>query len=268
MRNIIGLITDFGIKDHYVGVLKAVILSINPHIHFIDITHSVVPFNLMSASYLLYSSWDYFPEGTVFLSVIDPGVGTERDVIVYFKDNKYLVTPDNGIISLLMKRKTKAQAVKVSNETIEKIRIGSSDTFHGRDIFAPVAASITLGGLDSLKVENIKPVILDKIIPALNKEKCTLVGQIIHIDRFGNCISSIHLSDFKKLKQSSGCTITTLSLKLPKILRCFFDVSPGQPLAYWGSSGFLEIGIREDNASKVLNLKQGEKIIIEIKHTF
>ncbi|MBN2444509.1 MAG: SAM-dependent chlorinase/fluorinase [Spirochaetales bacterium] len=259
----IALLTDFGLRDSYVGVMKGVMLNSYPEVSFIDISHSIEPFNIISASYLLYSAWDYFPKGTVFLSVVDPGVGTERNILLYLYNNNILITPDNGTISVLKRMHPASRTLIVSNQTIEKKRIGMSDTFHGRDIFAPLAADIAKNGLASIQAREEEGVVLKKVWPEIDKEKAKVSGSFIHIDHFGNCVSSIHASDLAGIQINAPASIHIGETRIHGVKRCFSDAAPGEFLVYEGSSGFLEVAVREGNAAENLHITDETRICIQ-----
>ncbi|MBN2532881.1 MAG: SAM-dependent chlorinase/fluorinase [Spirochaetales bacterium] len=263
MKKIISLLTDFGLSDSYVGVMKGVMLKIDPDIRFVDITHSLSPFNITSASYLLFSAWDYFPGGTVFLSVVDPGVGTSRKTLLYMLNNKFLITPDNGTVSLLMRMHRNGQAFFVSDTTIEECRVSESATFHGRDIFAPLAASLVKNGLDAIRTEQGEPVLLDVVWPVIDEEKKRATGKILHIDRFGNCITSLHHTDVPRIWSKETCRVTAGTIIINGIHHCFSDVPKGNPLVYKGSSDFFEIAVREGNAASALHFTPHMDIVFD-----
>lgn len=263
MKKIISLLTDFGLCDHYVGVMKGVMLTVDPDLRFIDISHSLPPFTILSASYLLFSAWEYFPAGTVFLSVVDPGVGSTRKTLIYVIDNKFLITPDNGTISLLHRMYDNGRALFVSEKLIDTFRVSNSSTFHGRDIFAPLAARVAKYGLDKIQAEEREPVIFDTVWPDINREKKRVTGTIIHIDRFGNCISTIHHSDLSVIQFNESCKVKTANTVIRGISQCFSDVPRGKPLVYRGSSGFLEVAVREGNAASILDITQHMKITVD-----
>jgi hypothetical protein len=257
MQTIVALLTDFGSKDNYVGILKGVLLDINKKIQCIDICHDVYPYNIVSASFLLYSSFDYFPKDTIFLIVVDPGVGSARNEIVGIIDGKYVVCPDNGIITLLYKMKNSGDFYKIDrNKIIKTTKREINPTFHGRDIFAPACGIISKNGFKKIITDKINPLKIDTFNNKILKNK--IIGKIIHIDIYGNCITSIYKNDIKKFKSINKIKINKTTIF--GINKYFSEVPPGKILAYWGSSGFLEIAIREDNVCKKLNIKQLDSV--------
>ena len=186
----IALFTDFGIQDAYVAQMKGVILSINPQAHLIDLTHDITPFHIHEAAYLLEQSTRYLPAGTVIVAVVDPGVGTSRrPVVVLTEVEKYYVGPDNGLFSGVIQHERLKQA-SVLREAAYFRCAEVSATFHGRDIFAPVAAHLTLG----IALERFGPRITDLVIRPFAQPQMhhgTVCGTVLHIDRFGNVVTNI-----------------------------------------------------------------------------
>ncbi len=256
MNSIVTLTTDFGKNDYYAAAMKGVILRINPEINIIDLSHEISPFNIMEANFFLANCCTYFPEGTIHIAVIDPGVGTKRDPIVVSAGSQVFVCPDNGLLTLISKKLQIKEARVINNKAIMPEYLSS--TFHGRDIFAPVAANLASG----TKIENVGYK-LDKItmidIPAPIIEKGKITGEIIHIDKFGNLISNIDHNFFEKGKKYE---ILIKNKRLDKINQAYGEKKKNELLALIGSSNLLEISVNQGNASKTLSINIGEKIII------
>ena len=273
MNGIIAILTDFGNRDAYTAAMKGVILSLNRKATIIDICHQIPSYSIVSASYLIYTVWDYYPEGTTFLSVVDPGVGSSRGILIAIDSihSKTLVTPDNGTVSMLVRMKKVDSFYKPSDDAINRIKKlipNTSSTFHGRDIFSPLAALISLEKTDSLIGGNIKPHLLNDVNPKISSTKSTKIieGKILHIDSFGNCISSIHQKDIPTpdiLTKRLSLDIQVGKTKLKKLSAYFSQVSRGEPLAYIGSSGFIEVAINQGNAASSLKIRIGDKIIVK-----
>jgi len=266
---IIALLTDFGTKDPYAGIMKAVISGICPEAKIIDLTHEIEPYEVVSASYVLYSSWNYFPTGTIFLSVIDPGVGSNRRELVAVSQSKSVITPDNGTISLLYRMNKDLIAYRAGKSLLEELKASRpaySHTFDGRDLFAPLAAIAAESGLSNIVGERVEPVLLTEIESKITEGRVS--GRVIHIDRFGNSITSIHIEDIKeKNTYASRASVFIYGRKKGQILkihRSFSDVKIGEALAYWGSSGFLEIAVRNGNASQLLKLGLRDMVELEL----
>ncbi len=252
MNSCIALLTDFGNQDHYVGVMKGVILSINPNVNIIDISHNVESYNLKQASFMLLNSYQFFPKKTIFISVVDPGVGSLRKPIAIMTNNYFFIAPDNGIISYILHKDKPIKIIELTNN--EYHLPDSSNTFHGRDIFAPVGAHLSMDyNIDKLGKELRIQDLITLELPYLKILKNQIIGEIIYHDKFGNLITSIPESILNKYVIKN---IQVGSIIIDKIYKTFSDVKIGDILAYIGSSGYLEIGIRKANASKLFkNIK-------------
>lgn len=260
--NVIALTTDFGLEDYYVGAMKGVMLNIAPQARFVDISHDIPPHDIMAGAWVLRNSAHLYPSNTVHLVVVDPGVGTARKPIALKIEDHYFVGPDNGIFSLLTDG-NEFQAVHLTNKNFWNPN--PSNTFHGRDIFAPVAAHLSAG----VKLEQLgEP--LDELetyrwaSPVADKDG--LQGWIIHIDKFGNLITNLSdtiiedVIDRQEVKIYVGNTILT------EIVDTFDSVVKGEPAAYIGSSGMLEIAINKGDAQEMLGIKKGAQISLVLQH--
>jgi len=255
----IALLTDFGVEDNFVGVMKGVMLSINPDLKIIDITHNISPQSIIEASFLLRNSYKYFPENSIFLCVVDPGVGTQRDIIILKKNKNIFIAPDNGLLSPLLEleKENKLYKLKIPNKYIP---LPQSVTFHGRDIFAPLAAFISKGiNLKKIAISTNK---INKLeFPHIQKQKNILKGEIIYIDRFGNCISNISEKDFLNFIKSHKFLIKIKNIKI-KIISKNYQINKKYG-AIFNSFNLLEIFVPNGNAAKKLNIKLHQKIIIK-----
>ena len=255
----IALLTDFGLNDNFVGVMKGVIYRINPRAKIVDISHQVESHNIREAAFLLRSSYPYFPEGTVFLIVVDPGVGTERKSVIVETEKYLFVAPDNGVLSFLKERDIK-RIIQITNE--EYFLKPVSRTFHGRDIFAPVAAHLSRGE----KVEKFGPAIrkIEKLkFPEPQVKNNRLVGEVLYVDRFGNLITNISEDAFLRFTEGKKFQVVIGKVKISKISSSYQGGKQGIPIAIFGSFDNLEISLYQDNASRRLNLNKGSKIYIE-----
>jgi len=278
---IITLTTDFGISDVYVGVMKGVILNINPDAQVVDITHAISPQNIHEAAFTINSAYRYFPKDTIHVIVVDPGVGSERQAIVCQIDSTFFVCPNNGVLSYLLQNieteKTYIpEAVTIENPTYLLPRV--CNTFHGRDIFAPVAAHLSLG----VPLAEIGTPIRDLArfpVPAIRISEDTLTGQIINVDSFGNLITNISenalaafllpsasnkeaVGQLDKHKVSEKFEIIAGSTSLKKLNGAYAESGTGEPLAIIGSFGLLEIAINLGNAEARLGIKNGDTVIV------
>ncbi|MBW2603729.1 MAG: SAM-dependent chlorinase/fluorinase [Deltaproteobacteria bacterium] len=264
--SIITLLTDFGTKDAYVGIMKGVILSINPSAVVVDVCHYIDPQDWVEAAYLIKSSYRYFPKGTVHIIVVDPGVGGDRSIVAVELSGHIFLAPDNGVLTLLIDEGETGAMVRVENTRYFLNSI--SRTFHGRDIFAPVGSHISKG----VPIEKLGPH-LDKqdlirlgIPKPYISNKGELIGTIISIDRFGNCISNINencLNKFVKNGPEKRLEIKTGKTVIKSLSRSYTDVGSGYPLAIIGSFGYLEIALNCDNAGRRLSIEKGDTIILK-----
>ena len=260
---IIALLTDFGLSDNFVGVMKGVIYRINPEAKIVDLCHQIESHNIYQAAFLLKKSYPYFSEGTVFVVVVDPGVGGERKPIIV-KTEKYLfVAPDNGVLSFLVERDIK-KIIHITNE--EYFLKPVSRTFHGRDIFAAVAAHLSEGE----RIENFGPAIKDMErieLPEPGVEKNRLLGEIIYVDRFGNLITDINRDVFLQFIERKKFRIVIGETRISKISSSYQEGKEGSPIAIFDSFDNLEISLYRSDASRSLNLNKGSKIYIEKSNT-
>ncbi|OAG28417.1 SAM hydrolase/SAM-dependent halogenase family protein [Thermodesulfatator autotrophicus] len=244
------LLTDFGLKDHYVGVMKGVIKSITPEVDIIDLTHEVPPQEVKAGAFLLGVSYHYFPCKSIFVAVVDPEVGTGRKGILVSAGDYFFVGPDNGIFSFVLEKEEIFSAWELKNKAYFRSEISS--TFHGRDIFAPVAAHLARGVPPKElgpPLKNITRLPWPKII----KEEDRLKGAVIYADRFGNLITNIHEKNLtgRKIKK-----VIYQGLEIP-FLKTYALAPPKSLLALIGSEGYLEIAVSQGSAAEKLGT-QGE----------
>jgi S-adenosylmethionine hydrolase len=253
---LIALITDFGHRDSYVGVMKGVIRSENPDVEIIDITHSIESFSILEAQYVLYSSVRYFPAGSVFCVVVDPGVGSSRRCLAATAGRYSFVLPDNGVLSAVESPELRVHAI---DETAFQF---VSSTFHGRDVFAPVAARISGG----TALDSFGPHIDDwerKQFAPYESDGGVHAGAILHVDRFGNVITSI---PSRSLDRRWGAVITVeigSARFRARTCRTFYDLADQALGVLPGSSGFLEIVMNRYSAAKATQSVTGATIRME-----
>ena len=257
---VITLLTDFGTADYFVAAMKGVILTINPQVSLVDITHEIPPQDIEAGAFTLLTCYRDFPEGTIHVAVVDPGVGSSRRAIVVRAGWYYFVGPDNGLFSYVCDREPSAEVFHVT--ATEHFRPSPSPTFHGRDVFAPVAAALS----KDIQVEELGPQVSDAVrlapLSPTRDEIGKLRGRIIHIDHFGNCITNFtrgDLPDTEAVKLSvNGRVIETF--------RQFFTDKTGSEeeiFAIWGSAGYLELAVNRRSASEFLSAKRGDAVILE-----
>jgi S-adenosylmethionine hydrolase len=243
---IITLLTDFGLSDPYVGIMKGVILSIHPEARLVDISHEIHPGDVRQAAILLEEAYPFFPPGTIHLTVVDPGVGSERRPIGFKAMDQVFVGPDNGVFSAFLGGRDRGSVVHVTENRFFLPAI--SHTFHGRDIFAPVAAHLARGvDLHEMGSAVTDPVCLD--IPSVMINEQSLHGEVTRIDRFGNLITNIPAQTFESWMAGNRVLFTIGQLSLETFGRTFSDVAPNSALALVGSSGHLEIAVNMGRAS-------------------
>lgn len=258
---IITLTTDFGSKDPYVAEIKAVILSLSPDARIVDLTHEVDKFNTRMASYVLACAAPYFPKGTVHVVVVDPGVGTRRRALLIQTRNGFYVGPDNGVLTLAANDQGIEHVFEITNRKFMLSRI--SNTFHGRDIFAPAAAHL----INGTKPEEFGPEI-DKVskpgFTRIVKRRNMPVGEVLHVDGFGNIITNFRKRELDSMDPKEVVNVRFRSTKLRlKLCKAYAEVGKGEALAIVGSHSFLEISVNQGNAAKKLKVKAGDKITLK-----
>ena len=245
---VISLLTDFGTADYFVGAVKGAILSVNPAAVIADITHEIPPQDVETAAFTLLAAYETFPPGTIHFAVVDPGVGSERRPIVLRAGKWLFVGPDNGIFTYIYDRESSHQTFHITAE--KYFRPSPSTTFHGRDIFAPVAAALSKG---------VKPEAFGPLITGEVRLPNSLTPRIIHIDRFGNCITNITRDLFDNEQQPA----LVIKRKVIDTFVDFYGAAPPNTLfGIWGSAGFLEISVKGNSAAKMLGAKHGDRVIL------
>jgi S-adenosylmethionine hydrolase len=258
---IITFTSDFGLEDAYVGIVKGVILGINPRARVVDITHQVSHGSIPDAAFLLQDACRFFPEGTVHLAVIDPGVGTARRSIAIQTEHCFFVGPDNGLFWPIIDRDSSSRIVSLEEERYFRSEV--SDTFHGRDIFAPVAAHLSAGLAFHLlgpKISN--PTFLACPLPEIRKDR--LLGRVIRVDHFGNLITNIDKETLENFLENEEAVIRIGRLRIPGVGRTYEEASPGGVIALVGSAGFLEVAVHLGRADGLDGLKTDESFGREV----
>ena len=262
--SIITLLSDFGLKDPYVAGMKAVILSIHPQARIVDITHEIEKFNIRMGAFVLASATPYFPAGTIHVAVVDPGVGTKRRPITVETKRAFYAGPDNGLLMLAAQKEGITHVYHVNNPQYVLPRV--SRTFHGRDIFASVAAHLAEGNSPS----KFGPEIHDYLLPEFTKphvKKGELFGEVLHIDDFGNLVSNISAEDLEKMGIREGCSLhVKLNGKMLTLKLCsaYGEVPAKTPLTIIGSSDFLEVSVNQGDASRMFKVKVGDPVYVSL----
>ena len=250
---LITLTTDFGLSDHYVGAMKGVILSICPRARLVDVSHGVGAFEIAEAAFTLSQAYRYFPHGAVHVVVVDPGVGTSRRPILAQAAGHYFVAPDNGVLSMIYAReKHKVRAISNARYFLQPV----SNTFHGRDIFAPVAAHLA-GGIPPARFGKIVAdyLRLDFDKPARNGRR-TWTGAILKVDRFGNLVTNFSAEDFPDLDKCAF-EMAVGPQRIDVFARNYAERGPGEAFVILGSAGYYEISVSQSSAGKLLGCAAG-----------
>jgi len=259
-QRILTLTTDFGLDDHFVGVMKGVILGIAPSARIVDVCHSVSPFEVIEGAFTIAQAYTYFPPGTVHVVVVDPGVGSSRRPIVARAAGQYFVGPDNGVFCMVFaKEKHQVRAVTAGKYFLQDV----SHTFHGRDVFAPVAAQLCrglpwsrLGKLidDYHRGFQVEPQRIGRRIWS---------GMVFKADHFGNLITNLETAEFPQLRLRPF-ELAVGARRLSRLVSTFSDAPPGEPVVVPGSCGYLEIAVNQGNAAKMLGCGTGSPVELSI----
>ena len=268
MHSVITLTTDFGIDDEYVGVMKGVIVSGAPGATIIDLTHNITSQAVREAAFLIAAGYRYFPKGTVHVAVVDPGVGSDRKIVVLRADGHLFVAPDNGILTLLLTDKKFEAAYEVTNSDLFRKPI--SNTFHGRDIMAPVAARLACG----LEVADVGPLLerstlvkLTLPVPTRDDDQQTIDGEVIGVDKFGNLLTNIHAHDISSLAgpgRKGKIAVTVKAGVCNGLHNAYGEVAVGSPVAIIGSREYLEISVNRGSAAELLQAGCGDTVSVAL----
>jgi len=258
-KPIITLTTDFGTRDGYVGAVKGVIKRINPDVEVVDISHEVEHFDILGAAFVLNNFYRYFPRGTVHLAVVDPGVGSERQPLLIKSQDFFFVGPDNGIFNFVLQNETITDMVVLANK--KYFLTEPSVTFHARDIFAPVAAYLSLG-IDVNEFGPTAKECLKLVIPEPRLSKGKLSGEIIHVDGFGNLVTNLTAESLRSKKITA---ITVGRRRIERLTGSYSEIEEGKVGALIGSSNLLEIALNQGSAQEALRSRVGSAVTITFK---
>ena len=251
---VIALTTDFGLEDPYVGVMKGVILGICPGARLIDVTHGIPPQDVLAGCLALEAARPYFPKGTIHVAVVDPGVGTDRAILAVRTAEAAFLAPDNGLLSFLAEREI-AEIRRIESDRLFLHPV--SRTFHGRDVFAPVAGHLAAGvafealGPPASRLERL-------VIPRAERSASGIAGEVLLFDRFGNAVTSIREEDLP-----AGAKKATVAGRTLPFVATYGSVAVGSPLCLLGSSGRLELSVRGGDARKELGLRRGDRVVVQ-----
>ena len=260
---IITLLTDFGLQDEYAGVMKGVILSINPAVRLVDITHAVTRHGIELAALILKASFSYFPEGAIHVVVVDPGVGGDRRIVCLEQDGHVFLAPDNGVLTMVMDEERVERVCSVTNP--EYFLKPVSETFHGRDIFAPVAAHLSKGTDSKLLGKELAAkdlVRFDVARPSVS-ERGDLVGRVVAIDHFGNLITNIDRGCLEAFRQDARPEEMVVGLgrsRIGGLAKSYDSVKIGAPLAIFGSRNLLEVSLNRGDARSRFKSSVGQTV--------
>jgi S-adenosylmethionine hydrolase len=247
---VLTLTTDFGLSDHYAGVMKGVILGICPGAQIVDISHQVGRYAIAEGAFVITQAYRYFPAGTVHVVVVDPGVGSPRRPIVVEAAEQYFVGPDNGVFGMIFARE-QHQTRLIQNR--KYMRPELSHTFHGRDIFAPVGAHIAAGVAPSLIGELTESYIRPSFENPRPEGEGMWIGEILKIDHFGNVVTNFHAQDFPAIQ-----VLTIGTAQITRLVHSYAEAAPGELMAIAGSSGYLEVSVNQGSAAEKIGCRAGD----------
>jgi S-adenosylmethionine hydrolase len=257
----ITLTTDFGLVDHFVGVMKGVILGIAPQAQIVDITHEIQPFEINEGAFVIAEAYRYFAKKTIHVIVVDPGVGSERRPILVETAGQYFIAPDNGVLSMIFTREAKKKVRHITNEKVFVHPV--SRTFHGRDIFSPVAGHLAAG----IPASRFGKVIDDYIKLNIGKPtrtgKRVWTGMVLKVDRFGNLITNLHIDEFPEIR-TRRFELNAGLQQVSRLAATFSECPPGELFVVSGSSGYLEVAANQGSAAKMLGIVGGSPVELVI----
>ena len=260
MRPVIALLSDFGTHDHYAGTMKGVILSICPDVTLVDITHDVPPHDVIDGALQLAAAARYFPSGTIFLAVVDPGVGSARRGIAAEAGDYRFVAPDNGVLSAVLREWAPKKVVELTERRYARPTV--SRTFEGRDRFAPAAGWLAKGiQLTALGRPAADYQRLD--IPSPQVEDARIVGVVLRIDRFGNLVTNIDRRSVESASRAGAMEVSAAGHTVGRLVATYADIQPGEICALFGSTDHLELAANSESAADRLKLARGA--VIEVK---
>ncbi|MDQ7783269.1 MAG: SAM-dependent chlorinase/fluorinase [Desulfomonilaceae bacterium] len=252
---VLTLTTDFGTRDGFVAQMKGVVLQINPSVRLIDVTHDIEPYSVLHAALVLKGISRYFPAGTIHIAVVDPGVGSDRRGMALKAGDQLYVGPDNGLFSLVLAESSSWEARRIENTRY--MLPNPHPTFHGRDVFAPVAAHLSAGKtLESVGTRIHDPVMVPVPSPVITEQG--VEGEVIHIDRFGNLTTNIDAG----MLSEPVASIRTAGVSISRVSQYFDEACEGRPVALVNSFGLLEIAIARGNASRKLGVAPGTRVTV------
>jgi S-adenosyl-L-methionine hydrolase (adenosine-forming) len=259
-RPIITLTSDFGLSDHFVGIMKGVILGIQPAAQLIDISHGVQAYDIADGAFTIAQAYRYFPKKTIHVVVVDPGVGSARRPLLAEMAGQYFVAPDNGVLSMVFARETR-KVRHISNERYFLHPV--SRTFHGRDVFSPVAGHLAAGVTPGQFGKRIEDYLRPSFDKPTHTGKHTWTGAILKSDHFGNLATNFHIDDFPLLRTHAFALNVGLQI-IARLALTFSDCAAGELFVVVGSSGYLEVAASQGSAAKALGCGPGSPVELTI----
>lgn len=260
-RRVVTLLTDFGLSDPFVGIMKGVVLGINPDVALVDLCHGGQAYDATEAAFLLITSYRYFPPGTIHIAVVDPGVGGPRRPILVACGGHLFIGPDNGLLAPLAENAgSQVRAITATRYFLQPI----SATFHGRDVFAPVAGHLSLGVEPACFGEPIDDYVRLALPRAALSGTSSIRGEILHIDRFGNLVTNIAHVDLERLTawdSPAAYVVSVAGLEIPMVA-CYGQVAAAALGAVIGSADYLEIFANQGDASRLLGIGRGTEVVV------
>ena len=257
VRPVIAILTDFGTRDHYAGTMKGVALGICPDATLVDISHDVPPHDVLAGALELSAAYRYFPPGTIFLIVVDPGVGSARRGIAAEAGEYRFVAPDNGVLTLVLDDAPSKKIVELTERRYARPTV--SRTFEGRDRFAPAAAWLAKG-IDLGALGRPAGTVQRLAIPQPEMDSVLLDGQVLRVDRFGNLITNIDRRTFEKFAAGGALTIAIGDHQVPRVVSTYADAASGELMALFGSSDHLELAVNGGSAAAALGAGRGARV--------
>lgn len=259
---LITLLTDFGTEDYFVAAVKGVIIGSSPNARIVDITHDIPPQDIEAGAFTLLAAYSSFPSATIHVAVVDPGVGSSRKPLLICTHGQFFVGPDNGIFSYVCEQSARTEIFHLTNN--KYFRHPVSPTFNGRDIFAPVAAALSNGIKPNELGEKTDDYVRLRSLKPETSASGEIIGRVIHIDRFGNCVTNITPAELSPQVIAAGAKLR-IKRRVVKSFRSYFAEETGSKdkvFAIWGSAGFLEIAAAGDSAAKILNARRGDSVVV------
>jgi len=259
----ITLTTDFGLRDPYVAEMKAVILSICSDAVIVDVSHEIEKFNVRMGAYILASATPYFAKGTIHVAVVDPGVGTERRPLLIQTEQGFFIGPDNGILILAAEKQGITSAHEITNPRLVLPTV--SNTFHGRDVFAPAAAHLASG----VPPASFGPVLEEAVKPDFSKvilDKGVLKGEVLYVDGFGNIVTNVDEKSLARLHAKASVDVTLRKTRRKmRFRKAYAEGESGEAFVLLGSQGYVEIAVNQGSAAKKIKAKPGDKVSFSCK---